>query len=319
MDEKIEYLNDIVGKKDIVYKGPTKLYKYRPFDEFTFDMLKNNYVFLCKVSNLDDPTECKVTTNEENYYDIANDCLRRTAVDRIVEMLRPYTSPENFELVRSTIYKVLTPDFKIRRNYLIDVSFEIEKFAPEIGRDKLVQLVNELVNIPEMLDKSEYGDQIKSFILAGLKARDVFGVCSLAENPDIEYMWENYAQNNTGYCIEYDLSDYDVTHDIYPVVYEDDRETNMVYQVVDTFICQLIENFSDGQIRADKTKLIRLFVTKDKKWEYQKEWRIIGEANEKITAPKITRVICGNNVSKENLELIKNYCLKSGIKLEARK
>lgn len=49
-EEKIAYLNQIIFSKFCIdYKGPKLLYKYRPFDRFTFDMLENEYIFLCPV------------------------------------------------------------------------------------------------------------------------------------------------------------------------------------------------------------------------------------------------------------------------------
>ena len=57
--------------KDIYsYSGPRSLYKYRPFDKYTFDMLENKYVFLCVASALDDPSECVVTIDKERYLDV---------------------------------------------------------------------------------------------------------------------------------------------------------------------------------------------------------------------------------------------------------
>lgn len=316
MDEKTKYLNSVVGKKNLVYKGPSKLYKYRPFDKYTFDMLENNYVFLCKASNLDDPTECISTVDADSYYDIVNDCLRRTAAERIIETLRPYSTPENFDLVRSIVYKVMTPNFEIRNNFLIDASFELEKLAPDFNGGNMTPIVNQLANIPKLLDKPEYSAQIKRLISFGLDAREHMGICSLAEAGDIEYMWENYASNETGYCVEYDLSDYVESKNIFPVIYKESKETNIVFIVVDVFLNQMIESFSQGQIETDKSQFIGLFVTKDKKWEYQREWRILGEANLKIEAPKVSKIICGKNIAKGNKEKLKEYCLKKDIRCD---
>ena len=70
------------------YSGPKYLYKYRPFDDYAFDMLENEYVWLSKASSLDDPTECKVTINEENYFDLVNDTIRREVVDQLLERMQ---------------------------------------------------------------------------------------------------------------------------------------------------------------------------------------------------------------------------------------
>lgn len=61
-------------------------------------------------------------------------------------------------------------------------------------------------------------------------------------------------------------------------------------QLVGSFIGQMITGFSNDQIQADSSHFIRLFLTKYKRWEYQKEWRLTGKANDKMKAPKIKAI-----------------------------
>lgn len=77
---KITFLNNKIDNKEATYNGPKYLCKYRSFDKFTFDMLENNYLYLCPAENLDDPTECLTSIELENLYDIENDCLSRECV-----------------------------------------------------------------------------------------------------------------------------------------------------------------------------------------------------------------------------------------------
>ena len=57
-EEKIKYLNRMIRKEDCVeFKSPDSLFKYRPFDDYTFDMLENKYLYLCPAENEDDETE----------------------------------------------------------------------------------------------------------------------------------------------------------------------------------------------------------------------------------------------------------------------
>ena len=72
---------------------------------------------------------------------------------------------------------------------------------------------------------------------------------------------------------------------------------------------------SMGQIDADKSQYIRLFLTKNTIWQYQKEWRIIGNANEKIKAPKISAVHIGKKISKENRIKMEQFCIPRNIAL----
>ena len=48
-------------------------------------------------------------------------------------------------------------------------------------------------------------------------------------------------------------------------------------------------------------------MTKNLIWEYQKEWRLIGNTGEKAKAPQIKNVYLGYNVSSENEKKILDY------------
>lgn len=69
----------------------------------------------------------------------------------------------------------------------------------------------------------------------------------------------------------------------------------------------MITDFSNGQIQVDSSHFIRLFLTKYKKWEYQKEWRFLGYANDKPKAPKIKTIYLGKNVTAKNEKKIREY------------
>lgn len=78
----------------------------------------------------------------------------------------------------------------------------------------------------------------------------------------------------------------------------------------------MITVFSNWQIQADSSHFIRLFLTKYKKWEYQKEWRFLGYANEKTKAPKIKTIYLGKNVTTENEKKIREYANLNNINIK---
>ena len=75
----IDIINAKINKKDI--RVPSFLYKYRRFDEHTFDMLENHYVYLCPVKNLDDPSECTVDFSVQDFYDLKSNRLTLKGID----------------------------------------------------------------------------------------------------------------------------------------------------------------------------------------------------------------------------------------------
>ena len=312
---KIEYLNKRIQTKDqYIYDGPKSLFKYRSFDEHAFDMLENKYLFLCPAEKLDDPTECMTTVDYGRLIELQTNNLKRECVDQIIQLIKPYTTPENYEIARSKVYMILNASGTVRPNFLLDIFPDLQALVPGVD---IAPLVNCLRSIPEMLDKPEIRGQIEPLIALAYNARKEMGICSLSENNNNEYMWKNYADGSSGYCIEYDIENYEGNKDIFPVIYQDERETNILIQLVGSFVGQMITGLSNGQIDADKSHYIRLFLTKYKKWEYQNEWRLIGDANAKLTAPSISHIYLGRTTS-ENRRKMKEYALNNRIEVDAQ-
>ena len=198
-EEKIAYLNQIIANNHQTrYSGPSLLYKYRPFDEFTFDMLENEYVYLCPAEKEDDETECMTTVDFERLVDLKTNNLKRECVNQIIELIRPYSSEETYENAKNKILAITRKNGTVPANFMLDLSLELQEIAPEY-KEIIVQLVNWIVGIPEMLDKPEISSQLEPLFLTAYNARKETGICSLAESKDIDYMWENYANNYSGY------------------------------------------------------------------------------------------------------------------------
>ena len=103
---------------------------------------------------------------------------------------------------------------------------------------------------------------------------------------------------------------------IFPVVYSSQRENNVLMNIICDFIGQMIIGISNGQIDADRSKYLRMFLTKDENWQYQKEWRIIGDAGQKLEAPPIKAIYLGDNVQTVDAIKMESFCDKKRIIFE---
>ena len=315
---KIDYLNSVINtKEDIKYSGPAILYKYKPFNEYTFDMLEKNYLYLCPAKDLDDKSECDTSLDFYRLMDLETNNLKRECVDQIIQMMiKPYTSPENYERLVAMVKRITRSDGTIRPNYMMEIAPELQELVPSID---IAPFVNYIIAIPDMLNEPSIKPQLEKLLSYGVYSKERVGICSLSESKDIDEMWNNYyAEDETGCCIAYDVSNYPFNQSIFPVVYEDTRETNIIIQLVSNLIGQWISSLSNGQIKADITQYLRLFLTKNTQWKYQREWRLIGDAGEKPIAPKIIAIYLGKNVSKENKIKMMEYCKRMDIKLIER-
>ena len=123
MEEVKEYLNNVLSTKELKYGGPKYLYKYRPFDKYTFDMLENNYVFLCKAADLDDKSECDVSIDISSLVDNEKGTLKKECINQILEIVKPYTTEENFNKSRNTILACENANGTIQANQLLERYF----------------------------------------------------------------------------------------------------------------------------------------------------------------------------------------------------
>ena len=309
--KEIKTINDkMKGNTSTV---PRTLFKYRPFDEHTYDMLENEYLYLCPAKKLDDPSECVVSFDVQDYIDIQTNQLTKYCVEQIMESIRDHTGDVNFRRIQSIIASIMTPDGLVKRNWLLDASFELQELAPNAD---IVSLVNMLGNIPESINDKQVREQIEQLFIRAAKAREQFGVCSLTTEKNDSAMWKDYANDGTGYCVEYDLLNYKYLELLLPVVYNEQRENNVLMNIVCDFIGQMIIGMSNGQIDADRSRYLRMFLAKDLKWQYQKEWRLIGNAGQKIQAPSIKAVYLGKNVQAVNANKMEKFCNENQILME---
>lgn len=316
-EEKKSYISRF-GRKDNTYIKdlPRKLYKYRPFDQYSLDMLENKYLYLCPAKDLDDETECNVSLNYNDLVNVDNGTLNINIINAILEFMRSFTTKEIYEKVKSIIYSTVDSKGEINRNLLLNAYFDLQNYYSD---EVIVPFINYFANIPDMVNNEKTRKIIEESISTAYQAKDKLGICSLAESDSNEYMWENYANKNEGYCVEYDLKNYKYIKDIFPVIYEDERETNVLKQLMLSIVGQYILVLSSGEAQPDISQYFSLFTTKYKKWEYQNEWRIIGDAGEKIDAPEITKIILGKNINTEDKNKIKDFCIKNQIEIEIRK
>lgn len=312
MEEVKEYLNNVLSTKELKYGGPKYLYKYRPFDKYTFDMLENNYVFLCKAADLDDKSECDVSIDISSLVDNEKGTLKKECINQILEIVKPSTTEENFNKARNTILACENENGTIQSNKLLERYFGLQELFPD---NDISPFINFFADLPKqtenLMDNIDAGNLIK----LAVDAKQSIGICSLSDSPNIEKQWKQYANNETGYCIEYDVSDYKLNSNLFPVVYEDDRKNNITMVLVALLVNSFVRYIRNSQIKTDITQYFRLFLTKNTIWDFQREWRILGDANSKEIAPKIKTIYLGKEVSGENAKKMEEYCLKNKIEI----
>lgn len=119
-------------------------------------------------------------------------------------------------------------------------------------------------------------DSWTNTLINGLKncmdtIKDAVKVVCLSEVYDSMLMWSHYAQNHTGYCIEYYFDEKDMFYKhLYPVVYTKHRYI-----------------ITKSDILENTEWIYRTTCRKSDVWSYEKEWRIITANFNKVMPQKL--------------------------------
>lgn len=309
--DKYEILNkQLLKQYDYIDKLPKKLYKYREFNEYNYDSLINNYIYLSKASKLDDETECDTIFDPHKYFDLIEGALVKEVINIILLALKDAMNEDDYLIVKSVFDNYLIKRGKLSNSAMLDFFMEFQNLVPNVYFDPFINMFTE---IPEKMQSEEYKEKIETFLKMGIEAKEEVGICSLADDPNNTDMWIKYASNSTGYCVEYDITDYEYIHLLAPVIYTDNREKDLIEQTLKSLVNHLIYCISQGNIKKDISHYYRMFLTKNEVNHWQSEWRFIGNGNEKLKAPKITKIILGKDVSIENETKLIEYCKQNNI------
>ena len=157
----------------------------------------------------------------------------------------------------------------LEKNYYWSANLESLNDTQEnmISSDKFVKQSNVLSRF--------FGKKPKEALVNVHEALDVFlshkkrvGIYSLSRTFNDELLWTHYANSHTGFCIEYELDNLLGSH-----VSENRYSFPVLYNLNPSEI-----DFKDVSSASKNTDLIqKAFGCKSKKWEYEKEYRIVND------------------------------------------
>ena len=299
------------------------LFKYFPNNSFTdekgnkhnysLDALRNNTVFLSSPANFDDPYDCNV------YVDYNEFALQRICY--YASLCGITVKPEwNYGTIAEKIaiktYEHISAGGKVTSLFELDKNNALVHAHQEIF---LLSLENELLKTDasgesyfkaiDHVINTEYNDMQKT--------ANRFRAACFAQTPYSMLMWSHYAKYHQGFCIEYETPEYsddnaDIYHNLFPVIYTDTRtpltELSLSWNSTGTLTNENLWDFYKYCL-----------LSKSLDWKYQQEWRLIScdthitDENYNCKFFKIKRVYLGNKMSaKDRLEII-DICKNKGI------
>ena len=83
-------MRDLMKNNDYMKKTPKVLYRYKKFDEYIFDMIENDYVYLSPTGKLDDPFDCLTNINLDDIYREEKINFSSEMIEHIAEVISRY-------------------------------------------------------------------------------------------------------------------------------------------------------------------------------------------------------------------------------------
>lgn len=290
-------------KEEFLSKVPKTLFKYKKFDEHTYEMIENNYIYLASYEELDDPFEFNATDGLSETYDEKGDSLTKFAIDNIISTCLQYVADESKkEAIKEYVLSCLDEKGNIVEEKILKntnkllILTEDEKFV----------IINTFGGYMPVLEAHFNDGGMKNMLPGLIFPEKTAGICSLSEILTNKSMWSLYADKYAGYCIEYEINE-EMRNKLYPVIYEDKGSYNVVMGLYTFTINGLIRHLSKGTIRSDMSSAYSQFITKDIVWEHQKEWRIVGNKQGRINNVKIKAIYLGTKVNLENKKKMLEY------------
>ena len=298
----IPFISEIQKKSEIIEKTPKTLFKFRKFDEFTEEMIKEDYVYLAPAGSLDDPFDCLVNIDFENIAHSNNSKIKKSTMEYLIDKASHYAS-KSLSNRKQDIKNIFIKVYSKGDVDSLELKRELSDTFSELSELEINALTNILVNTPNVFEETILQNKsYESLLKTYSDSKENVGVCSLTTKRDNKVMWSLYGDVYKGYCIEYEVpfNNRAVIDNLCPVIYDRDFENNFIKATCDFAIGSMVRAVFHGKLRSDISAYVQLIVTKDPDWEYQEEWRILGKAGQMVKNIKIKNIYLGFNVSAVN-------------------
>lgn len=272
------------------------LYKYRTDSERTEEIFRNNQVWFARPDTLNDPLECSIQETAER--SIAKHCKQEKQEQLEGLVMVCALMPEHkllWGLPKSEIKKIL------------------KKISKANGIDAKYRVYSNFI-------KSRTGNYPSNPASKYTHIADIVknvGIFSLSETCESELMWGHYADGGKGIAIGFDIrDDKGLTHNSLCLKVNYSNEPIVLKDEIKPMLAMTIgENGNPLFFQApafDDPFLKAVMSTKNRTWEYEKEWRCVEQmAGLKTIVSPITEVVfgikCPQDIREKYIALAREY------------
>lgn len=240
---------------------PDRLYKYRAFSSQTVDMLVDDRLFFADPRSFNDPLDTKPSLNLD--VDVAG-------LQHILDQLIEHRFTAEMDAAAKTM--------RIRGQKITDhiawhSRWEAERRIAEVSYNATDPSYE--VDDPEKLI-------LKYEVEEELLRRYGKGIFSLAESADCPLMWSHYGDQHKGLCAGYSVP-VDAIVGLHKIEYSGDR------LIEASSVAAMLSGDEAARRKVDEA----IFLRKARQWQYEREWRLIGERGLHNSILELEEVVFG--------------------------
>lgn len=322
-DEK-NYENAIIKTEWLIKNIPNKLYRFRPCTEYAIAALENDEILGTVASKQNDIMEYLPYFNWNKIYEDIESILNNI---------------DNFQSLLNSVKSDKIPLIIQKQLNQSDIENLKDNISKNINDDNAKVIMNQLyTNLVNQIKQNENEYLKLALNQISITASMLFISCFSEEN-DFSYLWGNYADNNRGFCIEYNMKNYlskclekcdspkkcskfHSTLQLAPVIYSSSKPD--ASSVLSNIIIEDISKKSGKEpkqyLYQDNNIANNLAFYKSDKW-VEKEWRLLAwnqtaevkeyECIHRSIQP--TAIYLGPKISKENQNKLIDICKRKNI------
>lgn len=289
---------------------PKHFYRYRKANKDNINDVKNNTAWFSKPSSFGDLVDFTINTDLEaemkDLEEHSDEINKKLAITFINLWLKPYGTTVNENMVEEAL-KIFNEDGTVGKEAAFNF---LSQKMPSYASDSYA---NKLVNATDPNNQTEVLKAVKGFFdyYKDLNTRirnETYVLCLAEENDNIP-MWELYAENETGFCIEYEFPKEKfigqrVLLNLLPMYYGDKEQIKFFDVLINSLTADKLIN---GISIDDYSRWFLSSYTKDPGYAFQKEWRIVfteemGGNSQRF--PFAKSITLGAKISPENKETL---------------
>lgn len=299
-----------------------KLYRYRKCNDRELQILQDNSVWLSDPQRFPDMFDATIPMADRRYVNFEYSFCFYTEIS-YQALLKTLEDDEEAPSKDDFANAILTT---MLSNSPAEIS---EKMVDIFGKEEYEKMRSS--KLPS-IDLSKHIKRTSDFLdYLSSYPRKTLAIASFTTRYDNRNMWENYAENYSGFCVEYDFShviselsttnSWDVFH-LLPVKYYKKRPlfdyTDLVQRIVQSDMDLQESNINN--IDEFLYQYYRSITAKVYDYRAEQEWRLIMERKNlgKYSFPYASKLYIGKNMSDENILHVRHISKKLDVPVFAQ-